>query len=45
MTDQNTDSDEPTTWEEPRENATIRGEKRSISEARRREIERRREGL
>ncbi|WP_269782715.1 hypothetical protein [Halobacterium wangiae] len=40
-----TDStDEPTTWEEPREQAVIEGEKRTIPDQQRREIERRREG-
>jgi len=43
MSDQNTDSDEPTTWEEPREQAHIKGMKRTIPDQQRREIDRRRE--
>ena len=44
MSDQNTDSDEPTTWDESREQADIHGEKQTIPEQQRREIDRRREG-
>jgi len=42
MTDN--DTEEPTTWEESREQAIIRGNKRTIPDQQRREIERRREG-
>jgi|GEM_PF-3297211 len=42
MTDSN--SDDKTTWKEPRETATIHGEKKPIDEATRRQAERRREG-
>jgi len=42
MTDSKTE--EPTTWEEPREQAEIHGEKRTIPDQQRQEIERRREG-
>jgi len=45
MTDSNSDDEEPTTWEDPRETATIHGEKKAIDEATRRKAERRREGL
>jgi len=40
-----TDDEEPTTWTDERDQATISGEKRPIPEGTRREAERRREGL
>jgi len=42
MTDSKTE--EPTTWEESREQAIIRGTKRTIPDQQRQEIERRSEG-
>jgi len=39
-----TDDEKPETWEEPREQAHIKGMKRTIPNQQRREIDRRREG-
>jgi len=44
MSESTSSGDEPTTWEESREQAAIHGEKRTIPDQQRREIDRRREG-